>query len=249
MTIGMLLISKSELYLVATLLISASAHTMTLTAAIGEYPPYTSAGDAEARLAEELVIASYQAVGYQVNLRRVPWKRAYEEVKSGKSDITFPWIKTPERDKFFLYSNEFLVTQEVFLYHVDANFSWSNLDDLKSYKIGATQGYAHVKLFQEAGVPIQVALDDLLNIDKLLKHRIDAFPIGEKVASYHLSASSSEFKEKISVHHLPLFKNQNFVLAGKAIPKRSKILLEKFNQGLAIIKQNGQFEKIMDKYK
>ncbi len=108
-----------------------------MTAAIGEYPPYTSATDTNALLAEEIVITSYQAVGYEVELRRVPWKRAYEEVKSGKSDITFPWIRTPERDDDFLYSNELLVTQEVFLFHVDANFSWSKLDDLKSYNIGA----------------------------------------------------------------------------------------------------------------
>ena len=170
-------ISKRLLSLLITLFISLSAHSTTLTAAIGEYPPYTSKNDVNARLAEEIVIASYQAVGYNGERRRVPWKRAYEEVKSGKSDITFPWIKTPEREKDFLYSNEVLVTQEVFLHHLDANFTWSHLDDLKSYKIGATQGYAHVKLLQDAGISIQVALDDSLNIEKLLKNRIDAFPI------------------------------------------------------------------------
>lgn len=245
----MFLILKRVLYLIAILLSSNFANATTLTAAIGEYPPYTSATDTNARLAEEIVITSYQAVGYEVELRRVPWKRAYEEVKSGKSDITFPWIRTPDRDDDFLYSNELLVTQEVFLFHVDANFSWSKLDDLKSYNIGASQGYAHVKLLTDADVAVQVALNDSLNIEKLLKNRIDAFPIEEKVASYLLSASSSEFKENISVHPRPLFKNQTFILAGKAVSERSKRLLDKFNEGLAIIKQNGQFEKIMNKYK
>lgn len=232
-----------------TILVTVPSYSATVIAAIGDYPPYTSTNDPYARLAEELVVASYRAVGDEVRIRRVPWKRAYEEVKSGRVDITFPWIKTAEREKDFMFSRKLLVTQEVFLYHKDSNFTWSTLEDLKAYSIGATQGYAHVQLMSNAGIDIQIALNDSLNLTKLLKHRIDAFPIGAKVANYLLAESSSELKNKISSHNKPLFTNNNYVLSSKQNPQRATEVLEKFNRGLSKIKRNGLYDKIIDKYK
>ncbi|MDN3608922.1 substrate-binding periplasmic protein [Vibrio ostreicida] len=234
--------------LFCTLYFSSGVSASTVVAAIGDYPPYTSTEDSQARFAEELVIASYRAVGYQVTLKRVPWKRAFEEVKVGKVDITFPWIKTPSRENDFLFSEALLTTQEIFLYHKDSHFSWSKLDDLKRFKVGATLGYAHVELMMSQGITPNVGKTDAFNIERLYKKRIDAFPIGEKVGEYLLSKSPNEVREAITAHSKPLFKNLNYIMASKVTSQRSKTLLEKFNQGFEAIKQDGTFDKIVEKY-
>lgn len=214
----------------------------TLTAAIGDYPPYTSKASSDARLAEEIVKAAYLASGYTVELRRVPWKRALIEAKTGRVDISFGWFKTSEHEQDFYFSLPIYPVKEVFLYHKDSLFEWETLADLTSYRIGATLGYTHIQILQQAGIPIDIAPSDELALHKLYKHRIDATPMDITVALYLLSKLPDSYRKALTYDETPLLVNHQHVIANKSRGSQSQKWIELFNQGLTVIRKNGKME-------
>nr|WP_284676502.1 transporter substrate-binding domain-containing protein [Vibrio sinus] len=228
--------------------VTVQSYGQTIVATIGEYPPYTSKTDPNARLAEEIVIAAYESSGYQVKLRRVPWKRAMEEAKAGKVDISFGWFKTEEREKHFYYSDPLYPIEEVFFYHKDSNFTWSDMSDLENYNIGATLGYSHEGVLRGAGLTVDVAKTDALAIQKVFRRRVDATPIDAHVGYYILAEFPQEVRDVITHNDKPLLRNHQYVIAGKVKGEYSANLIEQFNTGLQTIRDNGTFDKILSNY-
>ena len=237
-------------YRVATLSIFFSyiVNAQMITASVGEYPPYVSRAEEKANMASEIVVAAYKEVGYQVTLRWVPWRRAYEEVKDGKVDISYPWRKTDEREKVFFFSNILYQSEEVFYYQKDTEFDWYVLSDLKEYSIGGSLGYSHIELLTKAGLKVNTAKTDALNLTKLYKKRIDIFPLDPRVGNYIISSLPNDYKNTIIAHEKALFTSGNYVIVSNSDPKRGQHLIDKFNRGLDIIKQNGVLETILSRY-
>ena len=218
-------------------------------ATIGDFPPYTSQEDPNASLAEEVVRAAFNAVGDQVTIRWVPWKRAYEEAKSGKVDFTFAWYKTKTREADFYYSAPLYPVQEVFFFLKGSQFSWTTFSDLKSYRIGSTLGYSHIEVLNKAGVKVELAKTDTIALQKLYNRRVDATPIDVYAGYYLLSKMPQNYRDSITHGDKPLLENHQYVLASKKLGNKSEQLIAKFNQGLTIIRGNGTYEQILARYK
>ncbi len=213
--------------------ISANSFSQTIVAAIGDYPPYTSKDDPKARLAEEIVTEAFKAVGYQVEIRWVPWKRAYEEARLGKVDFTFAWFKTKTREADFYYSLPLYPVQEVFFFIKGSQFSWSSFEDLSSYRIGSTLGYSHIEVLNNAGVEVELAKTDTIALQKLYNRRIDATPIDVHAAYYLLSRLPQKYRDAITHSDKPVLENHQYVLASKKLGEQSERLIAQFNQGLS----------------
>ncbi|MCZ4282768.1 transporter substrate-binding domain-containing protein [Kiloniella laminariae] len=69
-----------------------------------DYPPYAAPDLPEGGVVTEVVSRVFEATGYTVSLKYYPWKRGLAMVEGLKSDATFPYAKTAEREKNFLYS-------------------------------------------------------------------------------------------------------------------------------------------------
>ncbi|HOO32272.1 MAG TPA: transporter substrate-binding domain-containing protein [Thermotogota bacterium] len=228
---------------------SLSFSVKIVSIAIGEYPPYTSEFDENARMTEELVKEAFNLEGYVVETGYYPWKRAYEMVKEGEADATFPWIKTEERTVEFLFPEETLIeAREVFFYLKTLDFDWKDYEDLKAYRVGGTRGYAHTELFKEYDIPYDEATSDESNFKKLLTGRIDIFPI-DFIVGYYL------INELFGVERAPLFNNhpKPFIADKWAIMfsrKRegTEELVRAFDSGMKRLMESGRYEEIVYRY-
>ncbi len=238
--------NKAALCAVALLLSLPRAFAAeTVTIAVGEWPPYTSKQDPNARIAQQIASAAFAQQGIQVKYAYYPWKRCYAEVRAGHVAATLPWFRSGKRDKAFLFSQEPLThNREVFFYLKPLHFHWGNYGNLKQYRIGATLGYYDTDLLAQQGLPLDKVSDERLNFEKMLVGRIDIYATGRDVGTYLINtlfppATAARF----TYDPKPLHEANTFVMFSR---KRSDSLSlrDRFDRGLRALKASGRYDAI-----
>jgi polar amino acid transport system substrate-binding protein len=223
-----------------------------ITVATGEFQPlYTAKTDTNG-VVLQLVKAAFAAEGVTVKYKFFPWKRTFETVKAGNADAACCFFDTAERKQVVNYTQPIYAYANSFFHLKSTKFDWSSIEDLKKYRIGATTGYAYTPEFIEAekskAISVQRIANDNDNLKKLLGGRIDIFPLNSDVGYYTLKTKfTPEQAEQITSHPKPLFKDNVHVIVPKSSANGQR-LIETFNKGVATIKENGTYQKIVDDY-
>lgn len=228
--------------------VSAQAETIMITT--GEWAPYMSENLPGGGPVSEIITAAYKAEGIDVKFEYYPWKRAISLVETGKALGTSAWSDTEERRAFSVASDPMVSSREVFVYMKKnlPDFDYTNLEDLKKYKLMSLAGYSHEAAFQGAGLKTDSTNNAETALKKLELGRGDLMCENEAVMAGLIKkmypGRESEFgMSKTAFNEQPLH-----LLFSKKFPDMDKYL-KKFNSGLAKIKQDGTYDKIMTKLK
>lgn len=229
------------------------AFAETITIATGEYEPWTGEKTKYGGFVNRVVREAFARKGVQVTYSYVPWKRAEAEVKEGKVQASSFWFPNPDLDKDFVLSEPISNHRELF-FHLKSKPlpKWTKLEDLATLTFGVTRGYSYTAELWNMGKNGKLKLDeasaDEQNFRKLLSERINVFPMDE-VSGWKLLSDEKKFaagtKDLIAVDARPL----KITLGHLRFPKNgpeTKILVEKFNAGLADMKKDGTYEKYYD---
>ncbi len=229
------------------LFLSLSISAEVVQVDIGDWEPYTSSKDPNGRIAETIATEAFKLVGYEVKINYYPWKRSYENVMKGRSDVTYPWFSTEERASEVIVSKEpLLAEKEVFFYLKDTAFDWNTFEDLKKYKIGGTVGYSHVSRLEKHGIKLITVGKEDVNFKKIMSGRLDAYPaslIPGQVAIKKLF--TPEEAEKFTYHKKPTFEDSMYALFSKNKPN-GQALSDKFDEGLKQLKKSGRYDEILN---
>jgi len=87
-----------------------------------DYPPYIVADAPGGGLHTEIVRESYRAVGRELQIRVMPWKRITRELTDGKALGSFSWADSEERRTLFLVSMPIFFSNAVIFTRLE-NFS------------------------------------------------------------------------------------------------------------------------------
>ena len=230
--------------ILAALLTVRDSYADTLRLASGSWEPFTSEQQPQYQVIENIVINAFEAAGHQVELVYYPWKRSYNMALHGEVDGTFPWFKTDNREKDFIYSDTIFRVTEVFFHRKDVSFDWQSLSDLEPYVIGTTIGYSHEEILGNAGLMFESASQEELNFKKLLHRRVDLSPSVLEAGLYILETQMSpQQAREITYHPKPFTGGTEHVLFPRSLPK-SAFWNREFNRGLAILKRTGQFQPV-----
>jgi len=219
--------------------------------AAGEYPPWLSINLPDYGFIAQVITESFKAYGYQTTFTFLPWKRGYADSKKGKYAATAYWYPSKDREKSFIYSAPLTRENTHFFYRKDNPLKqWNTLSDLKDYKIGATDGFTYTKEFWEAKnkglLTIETAIRDELSMAKLIKGRIDLFPVEKHLGiNILLNRFNPHTAYLIDFHPKPLFKTTGHLLFSKAHPGATK-LVTAFNLGLKELRGSGRYEELLD---
>ncbi len=233
--------------LACKLALADSNNTVRLTN--GEWAPYTGENIPNQGVITDIVSKAFEAVGYKVKYEFFPWVRTMELAKKDpKWDGTFPWVRNPKREKIFFYSDPLIVIGEYFFYRSSDSFDWSEYNDLINYRIGMTRGYTYgpefMKSVKELDLEVELASSDLININKLIRKRIDLFPGAKQVILNLLKGEFHETKLPITYHPKPIHTEPYYLLISKKT-KNGKGIVLSFNEGLKSIKKSGLYKKIL----
>ena len=166
-----------------------------------DWPPYTGKDLPKGGATADVVRAAFEKVGYQVEIEYRPWKRAIDMAKKGTDEVIayFPGYHCHHQSGF-VASEPIGKGPLGFAEHVDAPITWESLDDFgeQQMKIGTVLGYANTDEFDaKVGTGYILAVpsnDDLTNLKKLARKRIDAVVIDKLVLEY-LKASETSLKD------------------------------------------------------
>ena len=225
----------------------AARDERTMRVAIGEWPPFVSKNLAHYGLAARIVTEAFARSGIDVEYRFYPWKRAYLETTQGDQDATAIWTRTPDRIGEVAFSDPVLVAEKVF-FHLQGNeISWQSVTDLADLRIGATRGYGYGDAFDQAvekgTLDVEYVNSDKQNFDKLIRGRIDVFPM-TKAVGYSILNTKFPSDEAARVTHDPQPVQQAVfhLLFSKAVDKNER-MMELFNRGLEQLRQDGLIEQ------
>ncbi len=202
----------------------------------------------------QLVKEAYKAAGLKVDIQFYPFSRILRLAETGQIDGYFPEYYTPDYSSIFYFSDPYQGGDVGFLVNKDINiqantqFNMSDFSDWKNYKFGVVRGYINTKNFDSSkDLNKEETGSDILNIKKLYFRRVDAIFVDVNVANYIIHQNSSKYPamtQKLEFKEPPL-ENKQLYTCFSIKSKRAKYKLQKFNQGLSILKQNGTMEKIL----
>lgn len=221
----------------------------TITLAIGDWPPYTSEKNMNAKIAEAIVSEVFKLENIDVIYRYHPWKRSYKMVKYGKYVGTFPWSYKKYREGEVIFCKEPLFKSKTVFFHLKSlDFKWETFDDLKKYKIGGVLGFSSVNLLDSKGIKLQLVTKETLNFKKLLIKRIDICPTTFMVGYATINDLYKPDKAALFTNNpKPLSEENMFLLISKKIPNGQQIA-DSFDIGLKKLKDSGKYDEIISKF-
>jgi len=234
-------------FLLFNITCTAQAEMKIITAVNDAWPPYVTRESANPGFSVEVVTAAFQTQGYDTQFIMFPWARGLYEVKNGRIDvITTTWY-TEARTEYLLYSDPYFATNIDIIMRKDTHFNFSGPKSLTGKRIASVRDYGYEQWFVDADHFQRIETTSLISsLQMLIAGRVDMAVGNRFVMLQELKALNLDTDE-FHFSPTPMIKQHIYITAGKVNPNASKYI-QAFNRGLEIIKQNGTFADLQQKY-
>ena len=191
----------------------------------------------------DLIKAIAEDQGFEIEITNPGFDAAINAVQSGQADGMIAGMSvTDARKETFDFSDSYYTANTIL--GVKESSTISSYEDLNGKTVGVKNGTASQTFLTETqskyGYKIKTFSDAASMYDSLNTGSIDAVMDDEPVIKYSISQGQ---KLKTPIAGTPIGETAFAVKKGS-----NPELLEKFNKGLANLKANGEFQKILDKY-
>lgn len=236
--------SRVKLVLLGLLVFSNPSKSESIKISTGEFAPYSGKGLDSKGIATQIVVGAFESSQqrHQLDFEFLPWKRALEYTKAGKSDVSYPYFKNADREQDYYFS-EALYTS---IGQVYGNASTKDHNEPVPYSLVCIPlGYAlgSVNDIVNKYKLTLVRPNYLIQCFQLLyKQRVEYVFANKAVAEYLVEEKLVPKPDKL--FPLPFFQTiaSHHVIAAKN--DKNKRIIESFNQGLAKFKQTEQYQKL-----
>ncbi len=172
-----------------------AAESPLLVLATEDYPPFNMRISQQVRggsrdeitgISTDIVLRVMERTGIPHEIGIYPWERAYKMALEQPHHGVFSTTRTEAREPLFrwvgpLVSNNWVM----FRRRGDENVTVKSLEEAKQYRVGGYQGDAIEQFLRGAQFPqLDVATNDQLNVNKLLRGRIDLWATSEAMGPY-----------------------------------------------------------------
>ncbi len=235
------------LFLLCSLLyLPAQAQEINVVANI--WPPYVDESLPDGGLAMKIVKTALQRAGYTPNIRIEKWEKALAGSKLGVYDVVGAVWKTQQRKKKLLYSQPYLKNNIVFVANAKSQFEYNKLTDLHGMLVGILNEYAYDEKFMKDPQILKFKANRLTqNLIAVQNGKLDLAVADKRLALYELEHFMGNNQKDFRFLSNNLT-TRNLYIAAPVANKESKTIINKFNQGLAAIKKDGTYQKILNSY-
>jgi polar amino acid transport system substrate-binding protein len=218
----------------------ARAETVSLTTGQDD-PPFTDRSRPDGGIATRLVLAIFHGMGYETQLDWLPWRRGYSLTKTGVYQASFPYLKTPEREHDFIYSDVIFSDASYLWTRAGDSLSTEDLGSFKNKTICVPQGFHSPllvtlsALIDRGEVKIERADTPEKCVQMLAAGRVDA--LSGQEAEITLPIKANNLEGSIVHGTVPLMKLDFYVIFNK----ENAALARRFNQTLRQMKEDGSY--------
>jgi polar amino acid transport system substrate-binding protein len=244
----MQVLMKISFVLFISLLIVNPLQAQPLRIVTEHFPPYNFEVDSQAQgFSSEVVQAVLQQSGLDADIEFYPWARAYELAQTDKNILIYSIARIPERENLFQWVGT-IAPYTTSLYKLKANqeIEVNTLEQAKQYEIGLSLNDVIVTYLQRHQFSaLKILSTGMLNIRLLANDRIDLIAYDEASFSYALQEEGLDSALFERVYRLDEISDQLYMAFSK---DSDKALVKVFTDALQVIKTNGTYETIKNKY-
>ncbi|MCJ8169830.1 substrate-binding periplasmic protein [Atopomonas sediminilitoris] len=213
--------------------------------ASGEWAPYIGSELRHHGVVTKIVREALALSGDTVDVRFLPWTRAFKATRKAEYDLLAPAYMSAERKHLFLASEPLLDTRVGFFTLQERQVEFDGLASLRNFRIGVVRGYANLDAFDRASfLQKDWVNDDWQNLEKLLRGRIDLAVMDQFRGHYLLATKAPIHLRSVRFVEPPLDIKPLYVLISQTHPN-ARALLRKVNAGLRRLKAQGRIEQIL----
>lgn len=229
-------------------LMAYGAHAQKVSLVANIWPPYVDAALPDDGLAMKIVKTAFKRVGYTPEIRIEKWDKALEGSKLGVYEIAGAIWKSDERQKKLLFSDAYLKNNIILLANTNSKIEFNSLSDLEGILVGVLKDYEYDPKFMKDPKILKFQANRLTqNLIAVQQGKLDVAVADRRLALYELKHFMGNNRADFRFLPKPLSSRKLYIAAPKANAE-SKNLIAKFNQGLAAIKKDGTYQKILDEY-
>jgi len=217
-----------------------------LTAGLSKPPFVIENNEHYSGIQLDLISEIFAVVNQQVQFIHAPLVRSFSTVNKWHSDgtITLPMM---HQQKNVFISEPYISYQNVAISLTEDNLTIDKLDDLSGKHIIAFQtakqflGKNYIKAIENAA-DYQEMADQIKQIELLYIKRTQILILDLNILKHFLYKHRELiYSKRYKIHRLfpPKVYSAGF---------KSKAIRDQFNRGLAVIKANGKYQQILDKY-
>ena len=200
----------------------------------------------------DIIKRIFEAKGIKYTITLLPWKRALKEVEKGQRyQMILNATYNESRGEKFLFSIPFYHTHPYYFYNKKVHPNGLNiktLNDLKNYRINGILGYNYKLYGLNSDFVDTTAKNFLSAIRQLQANYYDLFPEAFEILSGYFVLNNLDFeKEQIGYKPIPELEPTAFYV----IFTKNKLgseLKKVFDNGLKKLKENGEYNKVLNKY-
>lgn len=216
-----------------------------------EYKPFSSKSLPKFGLLNEIILEVFAIEGIEVEFVLSSAAKANNSIKKGNIDGSSGWAPNKEREQYAAFTNPIYTSQVVLFSRRDNRISWSKLNANKRIEMGVTKNYYYGEQFNQALAnklfSVQVAVSDKINFKKLIRNRIDAFPLSQVAGISMLENNLSRAqRSNIAYSTIPIAKDPMSLMVSKK-HKDYQTIVKTFNRGLKKLKASGRYQEIIKK--
>ncbi len=215
-----------------------------------DYAPFTGEQLPGGGMISQLVRAALDEGDIASTLEWRPWNRGYQMTLQGEYDATFPYMRTAEREREYVYSEPLFVAEQHLYSRAGEVFEADNLATRVGARICYPLGWqppAAIQQLVDEGRLIRHSPPGLEECANLLLLKRDDFFVSDlrlgQAALRATGAPLSRFRRSIEV-----FSSSPLHLIVPRQHPRADEIIARFNTGLASLRASGKYQRIIEDY-
>jgi polar amino acid transport system substrate-binding protein len=228
--------------------LTVTAYAENVVLACNEFPPFKmeKSDTGLPGFDVEFLKEAFKRSNIELEIKYYPWKRALRLAEEGTVTGLCSCSKSPGREKFLVYS-DLLGHASSGLFSLLQNHPSpkTDLSIVNGHSVGVVSAYnLEKKLVNSTPSRVDHIPNETLAANMFLNNRFDYYYAYEAPARFYLKKLSSTKPTT----YTELDRAEYYACFSKKF-KGYETYLQKFNEGLASIKQDGTYEAIMAKYR
>lgn len=181
-------------------------------------------------------------MGLDINIVPMKWRDAQIALETGEVDVIQGITETDERKETMLFSEPHLITSQTIFISKDNDYIKS-LKDLEWKVVAVQENDVAIELLSTVpNIVIQTEENQLHALEMLIEGKADAYVGNRETGLY--SIQKYDYYNQVKVIGTSM-NSKNYCIA---VSKDNEELYKVLNEGLKIIKKNGTYQKIYNKW-
>ena len=211
------------------------------------YPPYQYMENGVIKgIDHDIINAAFKEHRIEIRVQLFPWDECVSSINQKRADGIFQIVRTPEREKDFVFSDPLRTAKTVFLRKLRSNIEIRNekklAEQLIGYKVGALSGYSYNPEVDSLEEPIKKDFQDQGTMMRELSDgRLDLVIMDLGVAYYLMDKMDIKDIERVPGYEK---RRQLYVAFQRDLTELRNL----FNSGLDRVKKKGIYNTIFHTY-